>query len=80
MPQITVNISDEGLKAMNGVVSDAQVWTQDRLDSKVERCMEHAIRENSNLNPAKLNVQEKKDWIKNNTFKTRKQKDIDKEK
>jgi len=75
MPQIIINVTDEELKAVNGIVEDAEIWLQQAWNGKAASCIKRVILEKTNLNPAKMNDNEKKNWIKNNTFDTRKQKD-----
>ena len=78
MPQINIQVTAEELKAVNGIVEDANVWLQDAWKGKAASCMKRVLGEESNLNSSKLSDVEKVDWIKNNTFKTRKQKDLEK--
>ena len=77
MPQIIINVTDEELKAVNGIVEDAEVWLKQAWDGKAANCTKRVILEESNLNPSKMSNQDRSDWVKNNIFKTRKQKEID---
>ena len=78
MPQIAINVTDEELKAVNGVVKDAEIWLQNAWKGKSANCMKRVIIAESNLNPSKMNDTEKSNWIKDNAFDTRKEKDIKK--
>lgn len=75
MPQIIINITDEELKAVNGIVVDAEEWLQKAWDGKAASCMKRVIIEESNLNPSKMSDTEKSDWVRDNEVKTRKDKD-----
>ena len=75
MPIINVNVTDEELKAVNGIVVDAKVWLQDAWNGKAASCIKRVLFSESNLNPGKMNNQEKSDWIRDNTFPTRVEKD-----
>ena len=72
---ITINVTDEQLKAVDGIVIDYQAWAQAAWDGKVENCRKKVIMEESNLNPSKMTEQEQIDWITDNTFLTRVAKD-----
>jgi hypothetical protein len=75
MSQLFVNTTVEELKAVNGIVIDAEQWLQAAWDGKAASCMKRVILEESKLNPSKMTDQERKDWIKSNNFKTRVEKD-----
>ena len=77
MPVITVTVTDEEVKAVEGIVVDAQQWLQAAWDGKANACIKRVIEQESVYNPGKMTDQERKDWVANNTFKTRRQKDID---
>lgn len=77
MANILITATNEEIKAVEGIVIDAAEWLQAAWNGKVANCIDRVLIEEGNINPHKANEQEKKDWIKNNTFKTRKQKDID---
>ena len=77
MAQITINATDEQIKAVNGITADHQVWLQAAWDGKAASSTKKVLIAESNLNASKMSSQEQSDWIKDNTFKTRKQKDID---
>lgn len=77
MPQIIIEATEEQIKAVNGVVVDHKTWLQAAWNGKAANCTERVITEESNLNPLKLTDTAKSKWIEDNTFKTRKQKDID---
>lgn len=76
MPEIKVIATEEQLKAVNGIVVDAQEWLQAAWDGKANACIKRVIENESNLNPLKLSDAERAEWIKTNTFETRKQRDI----
>ena len=75
MPQIKVNVTDVEIKAVEGVVIDAAQWLQEAWNGKAACCVKRVINEQSDKNYQKMSDQERIDWIKNNMFKTRKQKD-----
>ena len=76
MPQLTINATDEQIKAVNGIVVDSTEWLQAAWDGKAANSTKRVMFAESNLNPGKLNAQEQSDWIRDNTFDTRKQKDV----
>ena len=77
MASIIINVTDEQVKAVEGIVVDATEWLQAAWDGKASSCFVRVLEEESNLNPKKMTGQEQSDWVKNNPVKTRKQKDID---
>ena len=76
MPQIIINVTDEELKAVNGIVEDAETWLKQAWVGKAANCIKRVILEESNLNPSKMSDQDKSDWIRDNPFKTRKDKEL----
>ena len=77
--ELKVTVTVEEVKAVEGIVVDAQAWLQDAWNGKANNCLKRVIEQDSNLNPNKLTKEEKVDWVKNNTFKTRKEKDAEQE-
>jgi hypothetical protein len=75
MPQITINATDEQIKAVNGIVVDATAWLQAAFDGKAANCTKRVMLAESNLNPGKMSAQEQSDWIRDNTFPTRVERD-----
>jgi len=74
MPQIIIDATDEQIKAVEAIVMDSKQWLQDAWDGKANSCLKRTIRQESNLNPDKMTVDERKNWVKGNAFKSRKQK------
>ena len=72
---ININATDEELKAVDGIVVDYQAWLQECWNNKVDSCRKKVMLEESDINPVKKTKQERIDWITNNTFLTRVEKD-----
>jgi hypothetical protein len=72
---IAITVTDEEIKAVEGIVVDAKDWLQAAWNSKASKCMERVILLETDKNPSKMSKESKSNWIKNNTFKTRKEKD-----
>lgn len=66
-----INYTDEQYKAVEAIVLDPQQWLQNAWDNKAFRCVDHVIERESAFNPSKMSGIDKKNWIVNNTFKTR---------
>lgn len=77
--EIVITVDQEELDAVNGVVVDAEAWLQAAWDGKANSCLKRVISAESNLNPSKMSKQDQKTWVKDNTFKTRVEKDAEAE-
>jgi len=75
MATITINATDEQIKAVNGIVIDHTVWLQAAFDGKASSSTTKVIENESNLNEKKMTGQEKSDWIRDNTFPSRVERD-----
>lgn len=71
MVQITINATDEQIKAVDGIVIDHQVWLQAAWDGKAANCTKRILIVGSDTNPNKMTAQEQSDWIRDNTFPSR---------
>ncbi len=75
--EITITTTTEELRAVEGIVVDAQEWLQSAWDGKANKCMEKVILIETDKNPRKLTKQQKKDLINNINFKSRLEKDLE---
>ena len=75
MAQLTITVTDEQIKAVDGIVIDHQVWLQAAWDGKAASCTKRVMIAESTQNPAKMTGQEQSDWIRDNTFPTRVERD-----
>lgn len=72
---ITITVTKEEVKAVEAIVVDAQEWLQKAWDGKATKCIERAVKEISDKQPAKMTKEEKAKLIKDTEIKTRKEKD-----
>jgi len=75
MPTIILQITNEGLKAMESIVPNVQEWAQGALDGRVHTSTMEVLKINSNINPDTASEQEKSNWIRDNSIPTRAQRD-----
>ena len=59
MPQFTVTVSNEELKALEWDIYDVEKWIQNAISEKARRVMDTLIEQNTNLNHKKLSKAEK---------------------
>lgn len=58
MQQITIQLSDEEYKAINGVIADVTAWVQNAASNRARQAMFEIIEERTSLNPRKLSFAE----------------------
>ena len=72
---IVITVTNEEIKAVEGQVISAQAWLQKAWDMKAELSMDKVIIRESNLNASKLDKTAKKNWIRDNSFNSRVERD-----
>ena len=75
---IVITVTDEEIKAVESIVVDAEEWLQKAWNGKASSCTNRVLLIETDKNPSKMTAEEKKNWVKDNTFKTRKEKDLEK--
>lgn len=73
MPQFTVTVSDEELKALEWDIYDVQDWIQNAISEKARRTMDLLIEQNTDKNPKKVAKAEKESIIQGLTLETAKE-------
>ena len=73
MPDFTITVSDEELKALEWDIYDVQEWIQNAISEKARRTMDTLIEQGTNFNPKKLSKVEKENIIQNFVFETAKE-------
>ena len=72
---ITITVTAEEVKAVEGVVVSAQDWLQKAWNGKANKCTDRILTEVTDKNVNKLSKEEKDALIKNTIFKSRVEKD-----
>ena len=70
MPQFTVTVSEEELKALEWDIYDVQEWIQNAISEKARRTIDILIENNTNLNYKKLSRVEKQNEISHMILET----------
>lgn len=73
MPEFTVMVSDEELKALEWDIYNVQNWIQNAISEKARRTMDILVKENTDKNPRKIPKAEKELIIKGLDLKTAKE-------
>lgn len=73
MPEITVIVSGEELKALEWDIYEVQDWIQNAISEKARRVMDRLIEQNTNLNYKKLSKGDKEAEINKMVLKTAKE-------
>lgn len=61
---ITITLTDEEYKAMQVLAETPEEWVQHAAKNKAQKMIERLVEENSDLQPSKVSVAEKKKIIK----------------
>lgn len=61
---ITITLTDEEYKAMSVLAQTPEEWVQHAAKAKAQKMIERLVEENSDLQPSKVSVAEKKKIIK----------------
>lgn len=73
MPQFTISISDEELKALEWDIYDVQKWIQNAISEKARRTMDTIVEQNTDLNYKKISKLEKENIIRELNLETGKE-------
>jgi len=73
MPQFTVTVSDQELKALEWDIYEVQDWIQNAISEKARRVTDRLIEQNTNLNFKKLSKVEKEAEIDKMELETAKE-------
>ena len=61
---ITITLTDEEYKALSILAQSPEEWVQNAATNKAQKMMEKLVKENSDLQPDKISLTEKKKIIK----------------
>lgn len=73
MPQFTVIVSNEELKALEWDIYDVQEWIQNAISEKARKTMDTLVEQNTNLNYKKISKAEKETIIQGLNLETAKE-------
>jgi len=70
MPQFTVTVSDDELKALEWDIYDVQEWIQSAISEKARRTIDQLIEQHTNLNYKKISKAEKENKVSHMKLET----------
>jgi len=77
MKQLTINYTDEQMKAMEYVTLDPQEWIQNRWDDRARQAMNQIVLEHSDKQPKKIPLAEKLRIVREAKIKTARQRQLE---
>lgn len=77
MPGIILNITDEEERILLSNMVDPEAWLNNCLDNKLRQVSDKLVLETSTYNPNKLNPSEKLTILKDKTWKTAAEKQVE---
>lgn len=70
MGQITINYTDEQMKAMEYVAFSPQEWIQNAWDNRARKAIHEIVKTYSDLQPEKINLEERLKIVREAKIKT----------
>lgn len=81
MPQFTVTVSEEELRALEWDIVDVQEWIQNAISNKARQCVDAVITKYTDKQPNKLSVEDRLSLIGQLSFESaaKRQKELEAE-
>ncbi len=77
MKKLTINYTDEQMKAMEYVAFSPQEWIQNAWDNRARQAMDEIVQEHSDKQPKKLPLEEKLRIVREAKIKTARERQLE---